>query len=63
LPADEQEILACLLRQRRIQTWRQETAAEAKSAIRAIRAGKLKRRPAESLITRLRKRKYAFMWD
>jgi CHASE3 domain sensor protein len=42
LPADEQEMLESLLRQRRIETWRQETAAEAKSAIKAFRSGKLK---------------------
>jgi hypothetical protein len=30
LPADEQAILENLLRQRRIETWRQDTAAEAK---------------------------------
>jgi hypothetical protein len=41
LPADEQEMLESLLRQRRIETWRQETAAAAKSAIKAFRSGKL----------------------
>jgi hypothetical protein len=57
LPAEEQEILESLLRRRRIETWRQETAAEARSAIRAFRSGKLKSQPAESLIARLRKSK------
>jgi hypothetical protein len=44
LPADEQEILESLLRQCRIETWRQETAAEAKSAIKDFRSGKLETR-------------------
>ena len=57
LPADEQEMLEGMLRQRRIEAWRQETAAEARSAIRAFRAGKLKSRPAENLIASLRKTK------
>ena len=55
LPADEQEMLESLLRQRRIEAWRQETAAEAKSTIRAFRSGKLKSQSAETLITSLRK--------
>ena len=55
LPADEQEMLEALLRQRRIETWRQETAAEARSAIKAFRAGKLKSQSAENLIASLRK--------
>jgi CHASE3 domain sensor protein len=55
LPADEREILERLLRQRRIETWRQETAAEARSAIKAFRSGKLKSQSAESLIANLRK--------
>ena len=42
LPEDEREMLESLLRQRRIETWRQETAAAAKSAIKAFRSGKLK---------------------
>ncbi len=57
LPADEQEILESLLRQRRIEAWRQETAAEARSAIRAFRSGKLKSQSAESLLASLRKSK------
>jgi CHASE3 domain sensor protein len=55
LPADEQEMLESLLRQRCIETWRQETAAEAKTAIKAFRPGKLKSQSAESLIASLRK--------
>jgi len=33
LPAEEQEILESLLRQRRIEAWRNETAAAAKTAV------------------------------
>jgi hypothetical protein len=57
LPVEEQEILEGLLRQRRIETWRQETADEARSAIKAFRSGKLKSQPAEKLIASLRKTK------
>ena len=57
LPAEEQEMLESLLRQRRIETWRQETAAEARRAIKAFRSGKLKSQSAESLIASLRKMK------
>jgi CHASE3 domain sensor protein len=57
LPADEQEMLESLLRQRRIEAWRQDTATEAKSAIKAFRSGKLKSRSVENLITSLRKSK------
>jgi len=54
LPVDEQEILENLLRQRRIETWRLETAVEAKKAAAAFRHGKLKDQPADSIIARLR---------
>jgi CHASE3 domain sensor protein len=57
LPADEQEMLESLLRQRRIESWRLETAAAAKSAIRAFRSGKIKSQSAESLIADLRRTK------
>jgi CHASE3 domain sensor protein len=57
LPADEQEMLESLLRQRRIEAWRQETAAEAKAAIKSFRTGKLKSQSAESVIDRLRNSK------
>jgi hypothetical protein len=57
LPADEQEMLERLLRQRRIETWRQETAAEARNAIKAFRSGKLKSQSAKSLIANLRESK------
>jgi CHASE3 domain sensor protein len=54
LPADEQEMLEGLLRRRRIEAWRQETAAEAKDSIKAFRSGKLKSQSAENVIARLR---------
>lgn len=54
LPADEQEMLESLLRQRRVEAWRRETAAEAKNAIKAFRSRKLKSQSAENVIARLR---------
>ena len=54
LPADEQEMLEDLLRRRRIEAWREDTAAEAEAAIKAFRSGKLKSQPVESIIARLR---------
>lgn len=54
LPSDEREILEDLLRKRRIETWREETAAEAKTAAAAFRSGRLKAQPADSVIARLR---------
>jgi len=54
LPSDEQEILEDLLRKRRIEAWRAETATEAKNAAAAFRSGKLKVQSAESIIARLR---------
>jgi hypothetical protein len=57
LPADEQEMLEGLLRQRRIEAWRLETAAEANQTAKAFRAGKLKGQSAESVIARLREAK------
>ena len=54
LPADEREMLEGILRQRRIESWRQETAAEAKKVAKAFRAGKLKGQSAENVIARLR---------
>ena len=54
LPSDEQEILEDLLRKRRIEAWRAETATEAKNAAAAFRSGKLKTQSAESIIARLR---------
>jgi hypothetical protein len=54
LPLEEQWMLEELRRGRRIENWRRETAAEAKKAERAFRAGKLKSHPVESILTRLR---------
>jgi hypothetical protein len=54
LPADEREILEDLLRQRRIEAWRMETASEAKKAAAAFRSGKLKAQSVDSVIARLR---------
>ncbi len=54
LPSDEREILEDLLRKRRIETWRMETAAEFKNAA-AFRSGKLKAQSAVNVIARLRK--------
>jgi len=54
LPADEQEMLENLLRQRRIEAWRRDTAAEARKAVKALRSGKLKAETVVSVIARLR---------
>jgi len=54
LPPDEQEMLEALLRQRRIEGWRRDTAAEARTSARAFRAGKLKSQPVEDAIASLR---------
>jgi len=54
LPLDEREMLEDLLRKRRIDSWRAETAAAAKTAAAAFRAGKLKPQPVEDIIARLR---------
>ena len=54
LSADEQAMLEELLHRRRIENWRTETAAEAATAGKAFRSGKLKAGSVDSLITRLR---------
>lgn len=54
LPAEEQSMLEELLRRQRIETWRKETAAEAATAAKAFRAGKLKSASADSIIAQLR---------
>ena len=54
LAPDEQEMLEDLLRQRRIEAWRIETAAAAKNAAAAFRSGKLKAQSAASVIASLR---------
>ena len=53
LPTDEQEMLESLLRRRRIEPWQQETATEARSAIKAFCSGKIKSQSAGNLIARL----------
>ena len=55
LPLDEQEMLENLLRQRRIEAWRRDTAVEAQRTVRAFRSGKLKNRKVEKIIAHLRK--------
>jgi len=54
LPADERAMLEELLRGRRIEAWRSDTALDAKKAIRDFRSGRLKSASAESVILRLR---------
>ena len=54
LPADEQAMLEELLHRRRTETWRNETAAEAATAAKSFRSGKLKSASADSIIARLR---------
>jgi hypothetical protein len=57
LPADEQKMLENLLRQRRIEAWRRDTAGEAHKAVKALRTGKLKAESVENVIARLRSAK------
>jgi hypothetical protein len=54
LSAEEQEILADLLKKRRIEAWREDTAAYAKESVTAYHAGKLKAQSASEVISRLR---------
>ena len=54
LPADEQAMLEDLLRKRRLEAWRNETAAQARKAAKDFRAGKLKSRSADEVIAHLR---------
>ena len=54
LPIEDQELLEELLRKRRSETWRGETANEAKKAAAAFRAGKLKAEPVGNIIARMR---------
>jgi hypothetical protein len=54
LPPEEQEILADLLKKRRIEAWREETAASGRAAVQAYRAGKLKAQSDRAVISRLR---------
>ena len=57
LSVEEQAMLEELLHRRRIEAWRTETAAEAETAAKAFRAGKLKSASAESVIAHLRSAK------
>jgi len=54
LPAEEQVMLEELLRRRRIETWRAETATDAAQSAKALRTGKLKPQSVEGVIARLR---------
>lgn len=54
LSSEEQQILEELLRKRRIETWRVETATEGRKSAAAFRSGKLKAQSAEDVIARLR---------
>ncbi len=53
LPDDEQAMLEELLRKRRVEKWRRDTAAEGRKAIRNFRAGRVKSAPVEDVIARL----------
>lgn len=53
LPEDEQAMLEELLRRRRVERWRADTAAEAARSAKALRAGKLKPQSVGSVIARL----------
>lgn len=54
LPSEDQQILEDLLRKRRIEAWRSETAAAARKAAAAFRSGKLKIQSTEEVIACLR---------
>jgi hypothetical protein len=55
LPPDERAMLEELLRLRRIEDWRADTAADAAKALKDFRSGKLKARSVQSVIARLRR--------
>ena len=54
LPAEQQEMLADILRQRQNQAWRRRTAAEARESFAAFHEGRLPPLPAEAVIAELR---------
>jgi hypothetical protein len=54
LPDEERAMLEELLRRRRIESWRADTAAAAAQSVKSLRAGKLKPQSAGSVIARLR---------
>jgi hypothetical protein len=47
LSLEDQEILEGLLRKRRIEAWREETAADAKKVVSNFQSGKLKAQSAD----------------
>jgi uncharacterized membrane protein len=54
LPSEERQILEDLLRKRRLEVWRAETATAGRRSADAFRSGKLKAQSAEDVIARLR---------
>ena len=54
LPTEEQAMLEELLHRRRIENWRTVTAADAATAAKSFRSGKLKSAFADSVIAGLR---------
>ena len=54
LPIEEQQILEELLRKRRIEAWRAETAAEGRKSAAASRSGKLILQSAGAVISPLK---------
>jgi hypothetical protein len=54
LPAEQQEMLAEILRQRHNESWRRQVAAEARESIAAFHEGKLSAESSEQVIARLR---------
>ena len=54
LPAEEQAMLEELLRKRRIEGWRRETAAAGRKETKAFSTGKLKSQSVEAVIDLLR---------
>ncbi len=54
LSPTEQEMLTELLRNRQVENWREDTATEAKKAVKNYRSGKLPAQSADAVIARLR---------
>ncbi|HEY3323627.1 MAG TPA: hypothetical protein VGP72_24445 [Planctomycetota bacterium] len=54
LSAEDQALLEELLHKRRIEAWREETAASARRAVKALRRGKLKPQSPKDVVTALR---------
>lgn len=54
LPLEQQEMLIEILRNRHIESRREEIAKDAQEAIAAFYAGKLKSQPVEEILTELR---------